>query len=94
MPYDAKADLYAGTKSAATFGRRGAVVVPSDSTDLAVYAKTLVVLAGGNLVILPVENDDGVTLPFTGLAAGQIVPFQVRRVLATGTTATVATVLG
>ncbi len=70
------------------------MIVPSDSADLPIYAKSIVVLAAGDVKIIPVENDDASPLQFTGLSAGSVVPFQVRRVLATGTTATVASILG
>lgn len=94
MPYDAKNDPYSAVGgNRLSFGKKGVAVTPNDRNDLATYAKTIVVLSAGNVVILPVGNDDGVTLTFTGLSAGQVVPFQVRRVVATGTTATVAAVI-
>lgn len=94
MPYDPKNDPNAGLSSSMSFGRKGSVIVPNDASDLPTYAKAIVVLSPGDVAIIPVENADGATLTFTGLAAGQIVPFQVRRVLATGTTASVASILG
>jgi hypothetical protein len=80
-------------KSLSSFGRKGAAVVPSDSTDFAVFAKAIVVTAAGNLVIVPADNADNETITFTGVSVGFIPPYQVRRVLATGTTASAATVL-
>lgn len=95
MPFDAKNDPRAGLSGADSFGRKGAVVTPSDTVDISpTYAKTIVVLTAGNVSVLPVENDDASPIPFTDLSAGQLIPFQVRRVFATGTTATVAAIFG
>jgi hypothetical protein len=74
-----------------SFGRRGAVITPGAS-DLANVAKGLVVLVAGDATIIPVDNPDSGTLPFTGLAVGTIIPYQVRRV--TAATATLATIEG
>lgn len=95
MPYDASKDIrqYPGPSST-SFGRKSRAVTPSDSTDLDPYAKAVVVLSVGDLVILPVDNADGSTVTFEDVPIGFIPPFQVRRVYATGTTATVATVDG
>lgn len=94
MPYDPSKDPNAGkANSGASFGRKGAPITPNDNTDLAEYAKAIVVTAFGNLVILPVDNADGTTINFTGAPVGFVPPFQVRRVLATGTTASVASIL-
>ncbi len=75
-------------------GRTSNAVTPSDTVDFTKYPKTLVVTAAGNLVVLPLTAaDDGAhTITFTGLPVGFIMPFRVRRVLATGTTASVATI--
>lgn len=65
----------------------GAVAVtPHDTNDLAGGAtKGLYVGGSGNVVVI-MANDDEVT--FTGLSAGVVHPFSVKRVKATGTTAT------
>ncbi|MFO1126368.1 MAG: hypothetical protein U1E25_14565 [Methylocystis sp.] len=70
-------------------GRRGFSITPG-SSDLATVAKSLAVLAAGNATIIPVGNADSETLTFTGLIAGQVIPYQVRRV--TAATATLATI--
>lgn len=76
-----------------TFGRKGSGVTPSDSTDLAGGpVKAVVTLTSGNLSILPA--DSGSPISFIAVPVGFVPPFIVRRVLATGTTATVATVEG
>ncbi len=68
------------------FSRQGATIAPA-ADDLPT-ASRIVVLAAGDATIIPVDNDDAGTLTFTGLAAGQILPFIVRRV--TAATATLA----
>ncbi|MCJ9729550.1 hypothetical protein [Bradyrhizobium sp. PRIMUS42] len=93
MAYDATKDpLQTSRGSAFNFGSLGRVVTPNDNTDLDPYAKSLVVTAAGNLVIIPVQNDDAAPITFTGLSAGQVIPYRVRRVKSTGTTASVATI--
>jgi hypothetical protein len=93
MPYDKTQDpltTFQGTQG--NFGSLGRVVTPSDTVDLAPYAKAIVVTAAGNLVILPVQNTDGTTITFTGVSPGFVPPYRVRRVYLTGTSASVATV--
>jgi hypothetical protein len=67
--------------------RRVAAAAPSDTVDLSSYAKALYVGVAGNVRVLTVgaEDDDAVT--FANHPVGWL-PVQVRRVLATGTTAT------
>lgn len=91
MPYDATKDLkqYPGP-TLETLARVGRVVTPSNTTDLDPYAKGVVCLTEGNISILPIMNADGATIDFVGVPAGYIPPFQVRRVMSTGTTCTVA----
>lgn len=96
--YDATKDPY--TTFAAnpeTFGANCAAVTPSDTVDFTSYPKGIVVtsVAGGaNLVVLPLKAvDDGSHLiTFTGVSVQFVVPFRVRRVMSTGTTASVATI--
>ena len=61
-------------------------VTPSDATDLPVVAKALWVGGAGNISIIA-END---TAPVTlnSAAAGTMITLRVKRVRATGTTAT------
>lgn len=77
-----------------TFGGNSVAVVKSDTVDFAAYPKGLVVTAAGDLVVLPLgAADDGAHLiTFSAIFAGFIVPFRVRRVMATGTTASCATI--
>jgi hypothetical protein len=94
MTYDATKDPYSGAAQSRSLGfaRKGAPISPSDTVDLAAYVRAVVVTAAGDLVILPVENADGTTITFTAAPVGFIPPYQVRRVLSTGTTASVASV--
>jgi hypothetical protein len=93
MPYDSTKDPMRNELwSPTSLGRKGRTVAPHDENDLDPYAKALIVTAAGDLSILPVENDDGDTIDFTALPAGTVIPYRVRRVLDTGTDATVATI--
>lgn len=89
--YDASKDpLYNSVPISGGVPRRVTPVTPSDTTDLTKYGQ-LLVTAAGNLAVVPVLNDDGTgIITLTGLSVGYVVPFQVRRVRATGTTASVA----
>ncbi len=69
---------------------KGKAITPHDTNDLTVYAAGVVVTAAGNLKVLPSQNADADTVTFTAAPVGFIPPFQVRRVFATGTTASVA----
>lgn len=89
MADDPYTDTAPGPQSA---GRRGRVITPSDSVDLTVVPKALVLLTAGNVSILPVHNPDDEPLTFVGVQAGCPLFYQVRRIMSTGTTATVATI--
>lgn len=89
------ADEFAGySASPNSFGRRGSVVTPNDSADLTNVSKGLLVVVTGNLVFIPVDNADGAPLTWSSVPVNTIVPYFVRRVKATGTTATVWTIEG
>jgi hypothetical protein len=77
-----------------TVGCNAVAITPSDTVDLDPYPKGIVVTAAGDLVVLPLlAPDDGAHLiTFTGAPTGYWPPFAVRRVMATGTTASVATI--
>lgn len=90
MPYDASKDPFKDTLL--NYGTKSKAVTPSDSLDFTKYPKAIVVTAYGNLVVLPIGNDDADTVTFTAVNAGFSPPIRVRRVLATGTTASVATI--
>lgn len=62
------------------------VITPNDSTDLSQPIRGLYVGATGNVVVIFEGDTANVTL--TGVAGGIVHPFAIKRVLATGTTAT------
>lgn len=61
-------------------------ITPSDTVDLPVRPRALVALTAGNLAL---RDALGVVITYP-VAAGQVVDFRAVRVMATGTTATVA----
>lgn len=61
-------------------------VVPNDGLDLTVTAKALYVGGAGNLSIIAEGSSTSVIL--SNVQGGSIIPVRVKRVLATGTTAT------
>lgn len=75
-------------------GVNALAVTTSDTVDFASYPKAIVVTVAGNLVVLPLKApDDGSHLiTFTAAPAGFVLPFRVRRVMATGTNASLAAV--
>lgn len=65
---------------------RGAIsITPSDTVDLSRHTKGLFIGGAGNI---KVDMSDGSTVTLTGIAVGVIHSISVRRVYATGTTAT------
>lgn len=60
-------------------------ITPDDGTDLSYVTRALYVGSAGAVTVVMAE---GTTITFSGLFAGQVLPVRVRRVLATGTTAT------
>lgn len=71
--------------------RKAVAVTPSDTVDLAPPARGLLVtsIAGGaTLAFIPADNADSETVAIVP-TANQIIPMFVRRVMATGTAATV-----
>lgn len=70
-----------GADSPAT---HGFPIVPNDSTDLQEITRAIYVGAPGTVVLVLLS---GAELTLAGIAAGTILPLRVRRVKATGTTA-------
>lgn len=87
-------DPWNTTPNETNFGQKGAQIVPSNDTDLVTVAKGLVVLAAGTLSFIPADNADDEEITYGSLPIGYVVPYFVRRVLSTGTTATVASIDG
>lgn len=63
----------------------GVAVTPDDSNDLAHVTRALYVGSVGDVTVV---MKDGDTVTFTAMAGGQIYPLRIKRVKATGTTAT------
>lgn len=63
-----------------------AVVVPSDSQDIAI-PKGLYVGVGGDIAMIG-EDDTGEARVWKNVVSGSILPFRPKRIYATGTTAT------
>lgn len=95
MPYDFTKNPWKGLPPGiGHFGLKSRAVSPNDGVDLDPYAKTVTCLTAGNLAVIPSINGDlaGDVVAYIGVPAGFSPPFQVRRVMATGTTCTVRTV--
>ena len=89
MAYDPDVDTTRYMKKdRGDFGDSASAITPNDSTDMATYPKAVMIAAAGDAVVLPARNADGATVTLTGMPAGYVIPFTVRRVLSTGTTAT------
>lgn len=64
---------------------RAVAVTPNDDTDLANPSKALYVGGAGNVAA---TMQDGSTVTFTGLLVGTVYRLRIKRIKATGTTAT------
>lgn len=65
--------------------RRGFAISASNSTDLAAEIRAIYVGGAGDLAAVLSSGDE---VSFVGLAGGTVLPVRVRRVKATGTSAT------
>lgn len=88
--YESSKDPLAGVAGTG-IGRLGQIPARSDSVDLPKYVVVHVVGAG-NIVFLPPNNDDADPVLITGAPVGYTVPWEVRRIYATGTTAVLRTI--
>lgn len=75
--------------SAANPARRLGAVTPNDATDLAEIPKALWVSVAGTLNVVGAGDVTNTGTALGSLVVGAVVPIRVRRVRATGTTATV-----
>lgn len=64
--------------------RSGAALTPDDTADLGVVTRAVYVGGGGSLAV---ELADGASVSFAGVPAGAILPVRIKRLMATGTTA-------
>lgn len=88
--YDSAKDRFPASLSSYEPARNGVAVTPSDTTDLATYAKALYIGTAGDIAVI-FANDksnggDGTPVLFVGHPAGYA-PLQVRRVMSTNTAA-------
>lgn len=74
-PYEA--ELVTGS-SFATASR----AISASASDLDPIPKALFLAVGGDVTFVPVDNGDSDTVVCTGLSAGTVIPFRVRRVTA------------
>ncbi len=68
--------------------RSGVAVVPSDTVDFTSYPRSVVVIVAGTVSALPLKNADSNFANFGSLAIDTVIPFRVRRINATNTSAT------
>jgi hypothetical protein len=73
-------------KSASDPANGAAVITPSDTADLPVYARAIYVGVTGHITVD--MTDSGTNITFLSVPQGTILPVQVKRVYLTGTTAT------
>lgn len=73
-------------KNASDPANGAAVITPSNTTDLTVYARGIYVGVGGHITVD--MTDSGTNIQFLSVPQGTILPIQVKRVYSTGTTAT------
>ncbi len=79
-------DSFSGRSSSQTSPAvDAAAIIPSDGQDLPEPTRAIYVGSGGTLGVQMVS---GATVDLTGALSGAIYPLRVRRVLATGTSAT------
>jgi hypothetical protein len=71
-----------------TVNRTSVALSASDTVDFPSYPKAVQLLTAGTVNALPLKNADASFVNFGSLLAGYILPFRVRRINATGTTAT------
>jgi hypothetical protein len=88
------ATTYDNTKDPYRYGgelqvnRSSVAVSPFDTVDFTSYPRSVVVIAAGTVSALPLKNADAAFVNFSSLAIGTAIPFRVRRINATNTTAT------
>lgn len=68
-------------------------VVPNDAADLADIPKALWVSGTGTLSVVAAKDASNAGVPLGTVQAGTVIPLRVRRVMSTGTTATVVALL-
>lgn len=88
MPYDPTKDRFGSYAPGADAPSRNVIpVVPSDTEDLPVYARTLYIGGAGDLAYIPLLAPTDTPVLMKNRPVGEC-PHGARRVMATGTTAT------
>jgi hypothetical protein len=88
------ATIYDSTKDPYRYGgelqvnKSSVAVTPSDTVDFVSYPRSVVVTVAGTVSALPLKNADASFVNFGSLAIGNVLPFRVRRINSTLTTAT------
>lgn len=94
MAYDVTKDPNLLTSSLVDSQARSlTTITPSDTVDLTIYQKALYVGVAGDLSVIPVNQSTDTAVVLKNHPVGYV-PIQVRRVMATGTTATSIVGLG
>jgi hypothetical protein len=78
-------DTFQGVKSALKGYARAALIVPNDAADLSDVCQAVWVGGAGTLKVTMVSGD---VVTLSGIVAGTLLQLRVKRVWATGTTAT------
>lgn len=94
MPKTANDPFFAVSTEPNYAGRHAIAVTPSDTADLPVITKQLFVAVGGTVAVIFADDPDSGSVSLGTQAAGVTLVVQVRRVMATGTSATVVAVWG
>ena len=84
--YDQTKDPYA-KGGELQVNRSSVAVVPSDTVDFNLYPRSVTVVVAGTVSALPLKNADASFVNFGSMIAGAVIPFRVRRINATNTTA-------
>ena len=87
MPYDKSLDRYQVPTSAGGPAGRCVAITPTDTGELTTYIGSIYVGVTGNLAVTPMRNTADTSVVFTNVPVGWF-PVSVRKVWATGTTAT------
>jgi hypothetical protein len=78
-------DPFYGKRSLDGPGEDADEIVPHDANELTYVTRAIYVGGAGNMSVVTAK---GTSVVFTGLPAGIVLPVRIRKVLATGTTAT------
>lgn len=81
------------TRQNVIYGTKGAAIDYSGgNVELGTNIRYVVVTAEGDLVIHPLDNSSGNYVTFTGCPVGFVPPYRVKAIIASGSTASVASI--